>query len=148
MAGIAGQGVDQYLEVGAGLPTRPSVHSTARALLPAARVVYLDRDPGVVTHGTALVPPGVRYHEGDLTEPEALLAALDVIDLSRPVCLVLALMVAAIEPATARAAEWVDGLVGRPAPMSRNWSTPWQAMRATASATCVRDDSRFSCSRG
>jgi SAM-dependent methyltransferase len=103
VARVARQGVDQYLDVGAGLPTRPSVHSAARALLPAARVVYIDRDPGVVTHGTALVPPGVRYHEGDLTEPEALLAALDVIDLSRPVCLVLALIVAAIEPATARA---------------------------------------------
>jgi hypothetical protein len=103
VAHIARQGVDQYLDVGAGLPTRPSTHSTARAILPAARVLYIDRDPVVVTHGTALVPPGVRYQDGDLTEPEALLAALAVIDLSRPVCLVLALVVQAIEPATARA---------------------------------------------
>ena len=103
VAHIARQGVDQYLDVGAGLPTRPSTHATARAILPAARVLYIDRDPVVVTHGTALVPPGVRYQDGDLTEPEALLAALAVIDLSRPVCLVLALVVQAIEPATARA---------------------------------------------
>jgi hypothetical protein len=103
VAHIARQGVDQYLDVGAGLPTIPSVHSTARALLPAARVVYVDRDPVVVTHGTALIPPGVRYQDGDLTEPEALLAALAFIDLSRPVCLVLALVVQSIEPATARA---------------------------------------------
>jgi hypothetical protein len=103
VAHIARQGVDQYLDVGAGLPTMPSVHSTARALLPAARVVYVDRDPVVVTHGTALIPPGVRYQDGDLTEPEALLAALAFIDLSRPVCLVLALVVQSIEPATARA---------------------------------------------
>jgi len=100
---IARLGVDQYLDVGAGLPTRPSTHSTARPLLPGARVVYVDRDPTVVTHGAALVPPGVRYQEGDLTEPEALLAALSFIDLSRPVCLVLALVVQALEPATARA---------------------------------------------
>jgi S-adenosyl methyltransferase len=100
---IAGHGVDQYLDVGAGLPTRPSVHATARALLPAARVAYIDRDPVVVTHGTDLVPPGVRYCGGDLTEPEALLAALGgVIDFSRPVCLVLALIVQALEPGTAR----------------------------------------------
>jgi hypothetical protein len=103
LAHIARQGVDQYLDVGAGLPTRPSTHSTARTYLPAARVVYIDRDPVVVTHGTALVPSGVRYQDGDLTEPEALLAALASIDLSRPVCLVLALVVQAIDPATARA---------------------------------------------
>jgi hypothetical protein len=103
VAFIARQGVDQYLDIGAGLPTRPSTHATARALLPAARVVYVDHDPVVVTHGTALVPPGVRYQDGDLTEPEALLDALAFIDFSRPVCLVLALVVQAIEPATARA---------------------------------------------
>ena len=76
VARIARQGVDQYLDVGAGLPTRPSTHATARALLPAARVVYIDRDPVVVEHGTDLVPAGVRYQGGDLTEPEALLALL------------------------------------------------------------------------
>ena len=103
VARIAGQGVDLYLDVGAGLPTLPSVHSTARALLPTARVVCIDRDPVVVTHGAALVPPGVRYQDGDLTEPEALLAALAFIDVSRPVCLVLALVVQAIEPGTAKA---------------------------------------------
>ena len=45
---IARHGVDQYLDVGAGLPTRPSTHATARALLPAARVAYVDRDPVVI----------------------------------------------------------------------------------------------------
>jgi len=118
VARIAGHGVDQYLDVGAGLPTRPSTHATARARLPAARVVYIDRDPVVVAHGTDLVPAGVRYQDGDLTEPEALLAALGyapatpsraeppahagAVDFSRPVCLVLALIVQALEPGTAR----------------------------------------------
>jgi O-methyltransferase involved in polyketide biosynthesis len=79
-------------------------------VLPAARVVYIDRDPAVLEHGTDLVahtdhvPADVRYCGGDLTEPEALLAALaGTIDFSRPVCLVLALMVQALEPGTARA---------------------------------------------
>jgi len=125
VARIARQGVDQYLDVGAGLPTRPSTHATARALLPAARVAYIDRDPLVVEHAASLIPPGVRYQGGDLTEPEALLAALSypatarlagpaaappaalsdpgLIDFSRPVCLVLALVVQAVEPGTARA---------------------------------------------
>jgi hypothetical protein len=103
VAHLARQGVDQYLDIGAGLPTAPSTHETVRALLPGARVAYIDRDPAVVAHGTALVPAGVRYLDGDLTEPEALLASLSFIDLSRPVCLVLALIVQAIEPGTARA---------------------------------------------
>jgi S-adenosyl methyltransferase len=103
VARIARQGVDQYLDVGAGLPTRPSTHATARALLPAARVAYIDRDPLVVEHAASLIPPGVRYQGGDLTEPEALLAAPGFIDFSRPVCLVLALVVQALEPGTARA---------------------------------------------
>jgi SAM-dependent methyltransferase len=94
VARIARQGVDQYLDVGSGLPTRPSTHAAARTALPAARVVYLDRDPAVVAHGTDLVPPGVRYCGGDLTE---------LIDFARPVCLVLALVVQALEPGTARA---------------------------------------------
>jgi hypothetical protein len=115
VARIARQGVEQYLDVGAGLPTRPSTHTIARALLPAARVAYVDRDPLVVEHGTDLIPPGVRYYSGDLTEPEALLAtlsyrrasatpeALGFLDFSQPVCLVLALVVQALEPGTARA---------------------------------------------
>jgi O-methyltransferase involved in polyketide biosynthesis len=103
VARIARQGVDQYLDVGAGLPTRPSTHATARAVLPAARVAYVDRDPLVVEHGTDLIPAGVRYYPGDLTEPEALLATLTTIDVTRPVCLVLALVVQALDPGTARA---------------------------------------------
>ena len=104
VAGSAGQGVDQYLDIGAGLPTRPSTHATARAIVPGARVAYIDRDPAVVSHGAALVPPGVRYHDGDLTEPEALLAALSgFIDFSRPVCLVLGLVIQALDPGAARA---------------------------------------------
>jgi hypothetical protein len=103
VARIATRGVDQYLDVGAGLPTRPSTHATARALLPAARVAYVDRDPLVVEHGADLVPPGVRYGSGDLNEPEALLDTLGFLDFARPVCLVLALIVQALEPGTARA---------------------------------------------
>jgi SAM-dependent methyltransferase len=103
---IARHGVGQYLDVGSGLPTRPSTHEMARALVPGARVVYADRDPAVVEHGAALVPAGVRYVTGDLTEPESLLAHPEIsglIDFSRPVCVVLGLVVQALDPGTARA---------------------------------------------
>ena len=103
---IARSGVDQYLDVGSGLPTRPSTHETARAIVPAARVAYVDRDPAVTAHGRALVPAGVRYVQGDLAEPEAILASGDLtgfIDFSRPACLVLTLVLHVLDPGTARA---------------------------------------------
>jgi hypothetical protein len=103
---IARSGVDQYLDLGAGLPTRPSTHETARAIVPGARVAYVDRDPVVTEHGRSLVPAGVRYLHGDLAEPEAVLASGDLtgfIDFSRPVCLVLTLVLHVLDPGTARA---------------------------------------------
>ena len=103
---IARAGVSQYLDLGAGLPTRPSTHETARAVRPDARVAYVDRDPVATEHGRALVPAGVRYVQGDLSEPEAILASGDLagfIDFSRPVGLVLTLVLQALDPGTARA---------------------------------------------
>ncbi|MGH3211339.1 MAG: SAM-dependent methyltransferase [Trebonia sp.] len=103
---IARSGVDQYLDLGSGLPTRPATHEAARAILPAARVAYVDRDPLVTAHGRALVPAGVRYVQGDLAEPEAILACGDLtgfIDFSRPACLVLTLVLHVLDPGTARA---------------------------------------------
>jgi SAM-dependent methyltransferase len=103
---IARTGVAQYLDLGAGLPTRPAIHETARAVLPGARVAYVDRDPAVIEHGRALVPASVRYFQGDLAEPEAILSHADLagfLDLSRPVCLILALTLHVLPPGTARA---------------------------------------------
>lgn len=103
---IARTGVDQYLDLGAGLPTRPSTHEAARAVRPGARVAYVDRDPVVTEHGRALVPAGARYVQGDLAEPEAILSSAELtgfLDFSRPVCLVLALALHVLEPGSARA---------------------------------------------
>jgi hypothetical protein len=104
VARVAARGVDQYLDVGAGLPTRPATHAVALSEVPSARFVYVDRDPVVVDHAADLVPAGVRYQRGDVTEPEALLADLaGLIDFTRPVCLVLALILQALDPGLARA---------------------------------------------
>jgi hypothetical protein len=110
---IARSGVDQYLDVGSGLPTAPATHEAARAFVPAARVAYVDHDPEVIAHGAALVPRGVRFLAGDLAEPEEILASADLygfIDFSRPVCLVLGLVLQALDPGTARA---VGGILVR-----------------------------------
>lgn len=101
----AREGVNQYLDLCSGLPTRPATHQAARAVLPGCRVAYVDRDPGVTEHGRALVPAGVRYVQGDLAEPEAILTRPDLagfLDFSRPVCLVLALALPVLDLGTAR----------------------------------------------
>jgi len=88
MAGEAG--IQQFLDLGAGLPAKDSVHEMARRAAPDARVVYVDNDPVVCTHGQALlgVGEGVAIVLGDLREPGEILRHPDllrVLDLSQPV---------------------------------------------------------------
>jgi hypothetical protein len=93
----AREGIAQYLDIGAGLPTSPSVHECARAIIPGARVAYVDSDLVAVRHAQALLATGdgVVATEGDAREPEAILAdpaLAAVIDLTEPVCLLLVSM--------------------------------------------------------
>jgi len=108
-ASLAGGDVSQFIDVGCGLPTAPATHQSALSARRDARVVYVDRDPAVVSHVAALLPPvrppaQVRVIEGDLAEPEALLWSLRAaLDLSRPACLVLGLVLQVLDLGTARA---------------------------------------------
>ena len=91
----ARQGIGQFIDLGAGLPASPAVHQAARAVLPAARVAYVDTDPVVLSHARALltIDDGVTAAAADLRDPEAVLAHPElraVIDLREPVCLILA----------------------------------------------------------
>lgn len=48
-------GIDQFLDIGTGLPTANNTHEVAQTANPAARVVYVDNDPLVLTHARALL---------------------------------------------------------------------------------------------
>ncbi len=37
-------GIDQFIDLGAGLPAKPNVHEAAREILPDTRVAYVDND--------------------------------------------------------------------------------------------------------
>jgi predicted ATPase len=54
LAGAAG--IRQFLDIGSGLPTADNVHQIAQRIDPAARVVYVDNDPGVVAQAQARKP--------------------------------------------------------------------------------------------
>jgi S-adenosyl methyltransferase len=85
-------GITQFLDLGAGLPTRPSVHEAVREVNDAARVAYVDNDPLVFSQATALLAdtPGVTAADADIISPDQVLAAVgDTIDLRLPVCVIL-----------------------------------------------------------
>ena len=90
----AAEGIDQFLDVGSGIPAGGSLHSVVRRLQPAARVVYVDIDPVAVARARELLAddPAAGAVQGDVTEPAAVLAAPEVrqlLDLDRPVALLL-----------------------------------------------------------
>jgi hypothetical protein len=83
-------GIRQFLDLGSGLPTQANVHELAQGVAPDARVVYVDNDPLVASHGRSLLASGdqVRMVLGDLRDPASILRHPDILgllDLARPV---------------------------------------------------------------
>jgi SAM-dependent methyltransferase len=95
---LAAQGIDQFLDIGSGIPTAGNVHEIAQAAVPGARVVYVDIDPVAVAHARALLAddPRTGVVQADFTDVEAVLGdpiTRSLLDLSRPVgVLVVALL--------------------------------------------------------
>ncbi|MFG1791251.1 SAM-dependent methyltransferase [Nocardia sp. NPDC049149] len=86
--------LQQYLDLGAGLPTMENTHQVAQSLQPSSRVVYVDFDPIVLAHGRALLGENdqTRVITADLRDPAKVLAHPDVqelIDFGEPVAVLL-----------------------------------------------------------
>lgn len=82
-------GIRQFLDLGSGLPTQNNVHQVAQRVDPNSKVVYVDRDPHVLTHGHAILAANANTAviTADLREPEAVLAHPDLraqLDLTKP----------------------------------------------------------------
>ncbi|SEL49046.1 S-adenosyl methyltransferase [Streptacidiphilus jiangxiensis] len=100
---LAEQGVDQFLDIGSGIPTSPNLHEIVQEVNPAARIVYVDNDPIVLAHTRALLnstPEGrIDFLAADLRAPKAILdhpclsGPDPALDLTRPVGLVLSAVV-------------------------------------------------------
>jgi hypothetical protein len=93
---LAEQGVDQFLDIGCGLPFPPNVHEVAQAVAPDARVVYVDSDPIVRAHAQALMastdPGHIAVLHSDARDPQAILDDPDtrrVLDFDKPVGILL-----------------------------------------------------------
>ncbi|RDI48938.1 SAM-dependent methyltransferase [Nocardia mexicana] len=87
-------GIDQFLDIGAGLPTVGNTHEIAQQQNRSAAVVYVDNDPVCNVHGRVLLESNEYTHfvPADLTEPNTLLKHPEVVahlDLDRPLALIL-----------------------------------------------------------
>lgn len=90
----ASAGIEQFIDLGSGLPTEDNVHQVAQRHNPGSRVVYVDHDPVVVNHANALlatdrfttvIPADFRDVGAVLEHPET----RRLIDFDRPIGLII-----------------------------------------------------------
>ena len=120
----AEQGIDQFIDIGTGIPTSPNLHEIVQAVTPSARVVYVDKDPIVFAHAAARLtgtPEGrISYLLADMSDAEAILGSPEVtgtLDLDRPVALsIIAVLQFVLDQKAAY--ELVRGYMDRLAPGS------------------------------
>lgn len=94
VAHLCALGIDQFLDLGSGIPTVGNVHEIVLATNPDAAVIYVDHDPVAVTHSRELLKdvPGADVIGGDLRDVRAILdhpLVRERIDLTRPLAVLL-----------------------------------------------------------
>ncbi|MGR6915447.1 SAM-dependent methyltransferase [[Actinomadura] parvosata] len=139
---VAEAGIDQFVDLGTGVPTSPNVHEVAQRINQDTRVVYVDNDPIVLCHARALLAgtrPDVIAVEGDLREPKEILENREVtahIDFTRPVAVLLVAMLHLLtdEDGPGRLVEAIrDRMVpGSYLVLSHVWDDPAGVARAAA----------------
>jgi O-methyltransferase involved in polyketide biosynthesis len=87
---MAQRGIRQFIDLGAGLPTRDNTHEVVKRVNPGCLVAYVDNDPIVLSHARALLSrddDGVVVIGADVRDPESILghdAVWDLIDFDAP----------------------------------------------------------------
>jgi hypothetical protein len=92
---LAEHGITQFVDLGSGMPTSPTVHEIARQVRSAARVVYVDIDPVVATHFREVCngDDGLAFLEYDIRAPQDILTDWQLartLNLSAPVAFLCA----------------------------------------------------------
>ena len=128
---LTAAGIDQFLDLGSGLPTADNVHQVAQRQLPGARIVYVDNDPIALAHGRALLTENdaTTVVEGDVREPESIDKAVEatgLLDLARPVAVMFSAVLHHVnddEDPAGLVRYWVDRLpAGSHVYVSHFWS--------------------------
>lgn len=113
--------IDQFADLGCGLPLVPAVHDAAREGCPGATVVYADHDAAVMSHTETMCWSGTGLGAvlADVSDPAAVLEAAGMtglLDLARPACLVFGATLSAMAEDVARDA--IQGYAAALAPGS------------------------------
>lgn len=87
-------GVQQFLDLGSGVPTVGNVHEIAQLASPECRVVYVDNEPVAVAHSELMLAgnESATIVAADLRDPHTVLTHPDVlrlIDFSEPVAVIM-----------------------------------------------------------
>lgn len=119
---MAEAGIEQFIDLGCGIPAGPSVHEVARSTVPGARVVYVDNDPVVLTYARAALDgqDGLGAVLHDLREPSKLLrdpTLRRLIQVREPVGLIMGTVLHFVAPAIG--VQVVGHYLGRIAPGSQ-----------------------------
>jgi hypothetical protein len=103
---VANQGISQFIDLGAGMPTSPNTHETAQAVDRDALVAYVENDPVAVNHLNAVLAkgnPGVTVVDGDVRDVDTILGAVSGgLDLRTPACLIMGSLLHFFEAGAAR----------------------------------------------
>ena len=89
---VARQGIDQFIDLGSGIPTVGNVHEIMREVNPETRGVYVDIEPVAIAHAEMLLADeaGIGAILADVRRPQDVLQhplTHDLIDFTRPVAL-------------------------------------------------------------
>src|SRR5215204_5210407 len=73
---LTDQGIDQFLDLGSGIPTVGNVHEVAQQANPSARVVYVDNEPVAITHSRTILQdnPKATVIQADIRQPDVILS--------------------------------------------------------------------------
>jgi SAM-dependent methyltransferase len=90
----AEQGIDQFIDIGSGLPTQSNTHGVVQKVIPGARVAYVDNDPMVLAYASALLTGDgtTAVIHADLRDPDSVLDNPELralIDFSQPIGLLM-----------------------------------------------------------
>ena len=91
---LTDQGIDQYLDLGSGIPTVGNVHEIAQQANPSARVVYVDNEPVAVTHSRTILEdnPKATVIQADIRQPDVILSHPEtqrLLDFNKPTAVLL-----------------------------------------------------------
>jgi SAM-dependent methyltransferase len=141
-------GVDQFLDLGSGIPTVGNVHEIAQTANGGARVVYVDVDPVAVAHASTLLAgnPYATAVRADIANTDYLLKHPELrtmLDFGRPVAILMVAVLHFLPDAETAVAAYRDAVP--PGSMlaishaTSDESAPWwqEALRAFAASGTV-----------